>query len=327
MSLDVTPRDDWLALDPQVRKAVRQNARRLRAHPDPGVAAAAERYARHVLDGRPGRRAMRLLTVFVVAGVLGGLVAWSSSAGGQGTAGTTVLASLGLVFLAAVIIRQLRVALLHRMDLVGRLALVPAAVGGPADGQGGADAFTLPAHESAATLDVVVRYDRGRVLRQLGLALGLACVEQAVALWLAVPAALVLFESLTVVMIVLAVMLAVRVLRWGPPGRPVLQLDASGLHLPRYRYTLPWAQLAEIRLIPLHIRRRHGQPTVIVSFLPADPGAALRDLRSKGAGRRLEKTSRLYGTPLSFADQLMDQTAEQIAAAATRFAAVPVRRY
>ena len=46
-----------------------------------------------------------------------------------------------------------------------------------------------------------------------------------------------------------------------------------------------------------------------------------------GGARQFEKSWRLYGTPLTLADSLMDQTADKIAAAASAFAPVPVSRY
>jgi hypothetical protein len=42
---------------------------------------------------------------------------------------------------------------------------------------------------------------------------------------------------------------------------------------------------------------------------------------------RERRMARLYGTPLTLADSLMDQTADQIATAASAFATVPVSRY
>jgi hypothetical protein len=293
------------------------------------VAAVAERHARLALDGWSRHRGAWRLTVIALAGLLGGTVGWDSSEGGHGgTASSALTAVLAPLLLVMIVGRLVRVRSLSRMELANRLALLPA-IGETAGDICGESIIREPGPASLVRRELIVRYDRGRVLRILGILFGIACAEQAVALWLSSSAAaMVLFESFSVLMFVVAVMLAVRVLRWGLPGRPVLELNSGGLHLPRYGYTLPWTELAEVRLIPLRsLRRGRGRPTVITAFMPADPGAALGDLLAKGAGRRLEKVSRLYGTPLAFGDQLTDQTADQVVAAVSTFTAVPVRRY
>jgi len=247
---------------------------------------------------------------------------WVSARGQHGLNPGDAAVALMLVFLAIALVRPLRLRVLYKIELANKLTLTPATTDGTTS--------TTPATATpTATGDLDVAYNRGRVLRVLAQLFATACLCQALA-WLLDGSAFVraFFIFLSVSMFALVIMFAVRVLAWGSPGRPVLRLDDEGLHLPRFGYTLPWTELTEIRLIPLRAaRRRRGQTTAIVAFIPADPQAALRELQSKGAGRRMEKSYRLHGTPLTFADQLMNQTADHIATTATAFTAAPIRRY
>jgi hypothetical protein len=112
--------------------------------------------------------------------------------------------------------------------------------------------------------------------------------------------------------------------RWVLPRRAVLVLDADGIHMPRYSCTLTWPGLAEIRLTGMYADRRKGKPDDVVAFVPADLASTITSLRPRGWLRRMTVA---YGTPLAFRDQFWDESAEQVAAAATAFMNVPVRRY
>ena len=117
--------------------------------------------------------------------------------------------------------------------------------------------------------------------------------------------------------------LVANLVRWVLPRRPVLVLDAGGIHVPRYSYTLNWPELAEIRLTAMYAGRRKGKPYDVVAFVPADLARASTSLRP---GRRLRRMTALYGTPPAFRDQSWDEPAERVAAAAAAFTNVPVRR-
>ena len=319
----ITPRGEWRGLDPETRRAVKRNARQLRPHPDPRVAAVAEGHARNAL-GRARRRTRWMVAIIagLAAGVGASIGFWS-----PGVSTGVVMVVTMVAVMAIILVPILRVSLLAKMEMANKMALAPA--GAPAPAPASQESIPEPGEQAPAGQDLAVRYNRGRVVRQLGLLFGLGCLFLAYGLltpttdtterWL-----LVFFSAL---LIALAVIGAVRVLRWGL-RRPILTLDAAGVHMPRYRYTLPWPELAEVRLIPMQASRRaRRQPTTIIAFVPADPQAALRALRANGAGRRFGKSCQLYGTPLTLADRLMDQPASQIAAAASAFAPVPVSRY
>jgi hypothetical protein len=230
-----------------------------------------------------------------------------------------------LVAVAIIVVPMLRVSLLSKMEMANKMALAPAEGGAPASAEGTATTRGQPA---LAGQDLVVKYNRGQVLRLLGLLFAMGCFLLAYGLLMRTDTPERWFFWLSgALLIALAVTAAVRALRWGLL-RPLLTLDAGGVHMPRYDYTLPWAELTEVRLIPLpNPSRRRRRPVAIVAFVPADPDAAVREVRAKGGARQFEKSWRLYGTPLTLADSLMDQTADQIAAAASAFAPVPVSRY
>jgi hypothetical protein len=99
------------------------------------------------------------------------------------------------------------------MEMANKMALAPADGDAPASAEGTA---TTRRQQALAGQDLVVKYNRGQVLRLLGLLFGMGC--------------------------------------------------SGGVHMPRYRYTLPWADLAEVRLIPLPNprRRRRRRPVAIV---------------------------------------------------------------
>lgn len=67
---------------------------------------------------------------------------------------------------------------------------------------------------------------------------------------------------------------------------------------------------------------------MVVAFVPQHPSAILGAVTGGGRRRkRMERSLRVYGTRMSVSDIVTDHSGEQIAAAATTFAAVPVRRY
>ena len=97
--------------------------------------------------------------------------------------------------------------------------------------------------------------------------------------------------------------------------------------MPSIACDLPWDAVAEVRLVPVRYSRRGDQGAVVIAFVPLDPPAVLGASGARGQRRkRLERSLRVYGTPMSVSDGVLDHTGEQVAAAAAALAAVPVRR-
>jgi hypothetical protein len=140
------------------------------------------------------------------------------------------------------------------------------------------------------------------------------------------PVTHVVIVAILIVPLVLQIRLLVRAVG---KRRPLVSLDAGGVQLPDLGGSLPWAELAEVRLFRWRgAYQRSGQPSVIVAFVPRDPAAVLSSLRPAGLRRwRLERALRKRGTPLTVLDQLADRSGPEIAAAVRAFALVPVHWY
>jgi len=182
--------------------------------------------------------------------------------------------------------------------------------------------------------ELSVRYDRRRVLRQSAWLLGLlgcmaiVLVDQGLSAGITVT-----FDALCAFLVVFGLLVVaphvVLLVRWVLPGRPIVELGADGVHMASIACHVPWDALAEVRLVPVRYAKRGAQGAVVVAFVPQDPPALIAAITgvSRPRKRRLERSLRVYGTPMSISDNAIDHPAEQIAAAAAAFAAVPVRRY
>jgi hypothetical protein len=333
-----TPDDEWRALDRGTRRVARRSARRLRAHPDPTVSAVAARYARASLDTRTWHARTQWLAlglmmadVVVVAGVLG----WLS--GGPVADRPSVLEKT-LIWLAAVVIavailapyavRKARMIRLYRLELANRLTLESVAVASGAPARPAATGLA-----TAPGRDLSVRYDRRRFLRQwarmLAVVVGIAAVltGQGVSAGIT-PVFGALCGIFAVFALLIIVPLGAELVRWVLPGRPVVVLDGDGVHMPSIACDLPWDSLGEVRLVPVRYARRGAQQAMVIAFVPRDPPAVLDAITGVGRARkrRLGRSLRVYGTPMTVSDGTLDHPGEQVAAAAAGFAAVPVRR-
>jgi hypothetical protein len=334
-----TPNDEWRALSLATRRVVWRNARRFRAHPDPAVSAVAARYARWYLDARTLQaRTQRLALGLVIVDVLGaaGVLGWLSGgpvADRPSTPEKTLIWTIAVVIAAAIVLpyamRKGRIIRRYRLELANKLTLENAAV---ASGAG-----PLPSGAGTATAtgrELSVRYDRRRVLRHSAWLLGILCCMAIVLAGQALSTGItVAFGALGGFLVIFGLLIvvphAVLLVRWVLPGRPIVELDADGVHMPSIACHVPWDSLAEVRLVPVRYAKRGAQGAVVVAFVPQDPAALLAAITgvSRPRKRRLERSLRVYGTPMSVSDNMIDHPAEEIATAAAAFAATPVRRY
>jgi hypothetical protein len=337
-----TPREEWLALDPATRREARQHARKLRPHPSPEVSAIAVRYARSYLHGRPlyPRRFRLLLAGMLFAAIAAGAgigVAFAlrsgPGGGGMGTSFWLVAVAAGIVITLPFTVRRARLIRMYRLELANNQALEDALAGAAAASPAGWSPPAVAWPAFTPDLDLTVRYDRRRLWRRharvLVSVLGLALIVAGAVLSGASPVATALASAVTAAVGVPAIVaLAVLWVRWVLPGRPVMRLDGAGLRIPFLGCDLPWSSIAEIRLYPMRFARRDGRPAVVVAFVPRDPAALLGALPVRVARRRrLEKSLRVYGTPLSVADAVATHSGEQLAAAASAHTGLPIRRY
>lgn len=349
----------WLGLEPAVRRTVRNEARRLRPHPDPAVAAVAARYARDALDHLPRRR-LKAHPAAIAAGVLATLVpvGWMLSVANLGTPHPTggppvaAVVAVGVAGIAAAFTLKiyLRVRfpprsnrILTRIEAVHRLALPATAVilaGRGAD-------RPVDAAAPAAAVSTDIRYAPRRLwsavvgltatICAVGLLAGLTALGSRGLLRVAV---LSMFGILAVDLLRGAASTAWVLLRWALPGRPIVTLDDAGVHLNAVSCCLPWAELAEVRIFPIRYSYRSGpgrtagdgadNRNAMIAFVPAQPAVTLHSMRLSRRRRRAgSRALRIYGTSLSIFDQALDHTSEEIMAAVGGFAPgpVPVRRY
>jgi len=320
-----------------------QYARDYKPHPDPAVSAIALRYARWYLDARTrrGRRqylAIGLAIAVIVAAAV--VLGWFSGgpAAGRPSAGEKDLVWLAATLVAAAILitsaaRKTRLMRVYRLELANK-PMVDAAVWASAGDA--ARSTTRPSTTGATPAtgqELNVRYDRRRVMRRSARLLlivfftSAAIAGEGLSDSFAAPIFFVVCGFLVGLMALMIVPQVMMLVRWVLPGRPLLVLDSGGVHLPSISCDLPWDLLTEVRLTPMRYGRRGDQEALVVAFVPQDPSAVLAAIPGGGRRRdRLERSVRVYGTPLSVRDKVIDHSGEQIAAAATSFAAVPVRR-
>jgi hypothetical protein len=337
-----TPREEWLALDPATRREARQHARRLRPHPSPEVSAAAARYARSYLNGRPWnpRRFPLMFAAMLLAAIAAGAgigVAFAMlsgpGGGGMGTSFWLVAVAAGIAVTSPLTARRVRLVRMCRLELANNQALEDAVAGAAAAAPAGWSPPALAWPPPAADRDLSVRYDARRLRRRyawtLVSVLAMALIVAGAALTGADPVTTgIVGGAFAIALLPVIAALAVLLVRWVLPGRPVVGIDEAGLHVPLIGCDLPWSSIAEIRLYPMRFLRRDGRPSVVVAFVPRDPAALAGALPvSARRRRRLEKSARVYGTPLSVSDALITHSGEQLAAAASAHSGLPIRRY
>src|SRR4051812_10804027 len=168
-----TPREEWLALDPATRREARQHARKLRPHPSPEVSAAAARYARSYLNGRPWnpRRFPLMFAAMLLAAIaagVGGAFAMLSGPGGgaMGTSFWLVAAVAGIAIPSPLPARRARLVRMYRLELANNQALEDAVAGAAASAPAGWSPPALAWPPPTADRDLSVRYDARRLRRR-----------------------------------------------------------------------------------------------------------------------------------------------------------------
>ncbi|GAA3212372.1 hypothetical protein [Actinocorallia longicatena] len=105
--------------------------------------------------------------------------------------------------------------------------------------------------------------------------------------------------------------------------RPLFSFTSGGIEIPSWRLTIPWREIAEIRVTPL--RNKPNSPHRVIAFLLTDPAATIGAL-SRVNAVAARTSLRFYATPLAFADATLHHDADAIARLAAPHTAAPVLR-
>jgi hypothetical protein len=297
----------WRALDRGVRRRLRNGV----PADDPETAFVAVGYARTVQSRSLFHRAWPIFLTVVVAGAVAGLLPGNPLSAftlGAVLAGAAVLGVRPLV--------RRRVLRLMTMENVNARLLPAPQI--PAFGEAPA-ALTLPDTTNGGSL--VARYSTAALVRLYGaaIAVNLALPTLAGVGTGDVTAALVVTACSGVALL----WMAYATIRWGRPWLPAVVLDAQGVWLPAPGVRLPWAEVTEIRITPLHTGKGRARP--VVSFVVADPQAALAGWRGPHL-KRARRSVTVHGTPFSVDAVLLDKTDLDIVATARAFTTAPVRQ-
>lgn len=301
--------DAWRELDRGVRRELMRGDR---PHPDPTTAVIAVGYARTMLGRSRLRQTLPLLPV---------LLAWAVGLG-LAVAAAAPKGHSPLLFFAGALpagvlmtwwSRRRRLAL-HRLESLHAAALWVTERSDP-----------LPAAPFAAgeAPELAVRAVRRAVWRAYAITAGLFTLCTA--------GAASLDPLLGLVVGCLLAFLLVSLIAAGlrqTNGRPFVHLRADGLAFRSAGLLLPWTAFTEIRIMPFRnpTWATGGRKPKVVVFVAADPHGLITSMRPSTA-RRARASLKAYGGPMAVADQALDRTAEEMAAAAAALSGLPVRRF
>ena len=103
--------------------------------------------------------------------------------------------------------------------------------------------------------------------------------------------------------------------------RPLLTLDSEGVVLHSARVSLPWSNIAEVRILN---RSPDGRTAKLIVFAPVDAGRAVAGLR--GMPRRFARDGiERVGGPIFARPHDMAMPLDQVLAAVRRLTTVPIR--
>jgi hypothetical protein len=302
----------WKRLDRRTRRDLLRSAT---AHPDPVVAAVAVGYARTILGHRWWTRSLWLIPTFAVGAVVEtAITAWWH---------TVLIPVLIPLILAAVMIERMvrlpwfKLAVV-RMENANAPSLLAAEGAAP---QGSRTESVLAAGPGES---FTVGYDGKALVRLYGGAAVIAVLAVTVTLIIGNP---IFWIPMTVLMGVLTLAMAYNAIRWLRPRRPIAVLDGQGIWFPPLDLRVGWREVTEIRVLPLRAMPSSRPRHRVVAFIPADAEQLLGRFPGGRQARAGRRGLTYYGSPLTLPDQVLNRSAEEIAAAAQALAAVPVRRF
>jgi hypothetical protein len=300
----------WRQLDRRTRRDL-LNSRT--PHPDPWVAAVAAAYASASL-GRAAflRRAflpalwatLILLTAIIAAAVV------EVTSGSK--VGFTILPVLSVGAIAVYVWRLMRLQIaLTRMETLNSQSLPVAA---PPPMSSGTPRTGEP---------LIVRYDfkafRGSWALTAALVIGLPALAVATGRPFIYIPMIVAMGAVAVFAIVSTARVVTR------RKTPVLVLDSTGLSLPHHDFTVPWPQIATVRVLPLpRGTGRRGTHRVVV-FVPVDNQRILQSAPPKFANS-MRRTVGFYGSPIVVMDKGLSAGAGEIVHAAAVLGGVQADR-
>ncbi|GAA4559248.1 hypothetical protein [Planotetraspora kaengkrachanensis] len=300
----------WRRLDRRTRHDL-LNSRT--PHPDPRIAAVAAAYA-GVSLGRAAMLRRVLLAMawgaFVLVAVAVAAVVIEVTSGSK--AGFTLLPLLTVgaivVYLWRLMRRQIA---LTRMETLNSQSLPVAAPppmpsGTPSDGE-----------------PLVVGYDFKALRGSWALSAVLIIGVPALAIATGRP---YIYIPMTIAMGAMAIFTIVTTARVVARRKtPVLVLDSTGVSLPQYDFTVPWPQIATVRVLPLpRGSGRRGKHRMIV-FVPLDNQLILQSAPPKLANS-MRRAMGFYGSPIVVMDKGLNTGAEEIVGAAATLGGVQAER-
>ncbi|GAA4594216.1 hypothetical protein GCM10023194_60460 [Planotetraspora phitsanulokensis] len=300
----------WRRLDRRTRHDL-LNSRT--PHPDPRIAAIAAAYAGASLGRAAALRRAVLptlwTTLILVTATVAAVVVEVTS--GSKT-GFTILPLLTVGAIVVYVWRLMRRQIaLTRMETLNSRSL-PVAAPPP-----------MPSGTPSGGEPLVVGYDFKALRGSWALSAVLIIGVPAVAIAIGRP---YIYIPMTIAMGAMAIFTIVSTARVVARRKtPVLVLDSTGVSLPHHDFTVPWPQIATVRVLPMpRGTGRRGEHRVIV-FVPVDNQLILQSAPPKLANS-MRRTMGYYGSPIVVMDKGLSAGAEEIVHASAALGGVQAER-